>query len=436
MLNYGVFLHIPGTVTIEEDEESGLILINKDSALRYTLHISGDNSDDFTVDSPISMEVNKSGSFEFSILPSHTYYSMLRRFIHYIEIKDLDDDEIIFYGRINSITMGFSKEKKVTVEGGMSNLLDCPVYNPDVESSTLDTTEIYVMEGTPDELFRKSIRAYRNLIRPDVTIGSVLSYASSFKIDKIDVSGGQTVGDFIMNELVGGAGGYIIPRYVKEEGGNISTVLDWLPDPLTPGYSDTISSQTIEFGVNLLDIDAEFSDDDVMTGIIPSWTDENNDKQWATAVTTDVDTSQKNMLKPYIVGGTGTTGIGIQMIDLPELTDQSEALTAAQKYAERYCNYNLSDLEFDSFKVKALDMHYFGESSKPKFKIGDRIKLISEYHNLDMDYPCTAMTLDLDNPSNNDYTFSVYRPKASSNDKTLCRQLNIKESEKRKVHKK
>lgn len=432
MLNYGVYIHIPGSFHIIEHD--GLWIVVRDSAITYTLYRSGSDSKDFISNTSLNLEVNKSGSFQFSISPSHTYYSMLRRYIHYISVEDLDDHEVLFYGRIYSISMGFDGEKNVTAEGIMSNLLDCPVYNPTVDVHTLDPTEIFKMEGTPDVLFRQALAAYRNFIRPDISIGQIFAEASTLPSNKIDVSNGQTVGDFIISELVESAGGYVVMDYEKDESGNIQGILEWEADPSFSSYNRQINSQDVEFGVNLLDIDAEFSDDDIVTGVIPTWTDENNEKHWAIMVGDSVDNPGSQMLKPYSVNGMGGSGIGIQMFDLPELSSQSEAITVAQRYATKYCSYNLSELEFDSFTVKAVDMHYFGNTSSPKFKICDRIHIKSDYHGLNNVYTCTAMEINPENPSENTYTLSIYRPKASSNDKLLCRQLGIKENKKRKVH--
>lgn len=433
MLNYGVYLRIPGSFYKKIDDGSGLYVYEQNEAIIYTLYRSGEGSKDFIFDTNLSLEANKAGSFSFSILPSHTYYSYLRRYIQYISIEDLDDHEILFYGRIYSINMSFNGEKKVTAEGIMSNLLDCPVYNPDLDSKSLEAN-IYELEGTPAELFTKAIVAYRALIRPDINLGTIFAAADSYKLEKIDVSSGQTVGDFILSELVESSGGYLRVRYEGGTNNNISSFIDWLPDPSTPGYIESINSQIIEFGVNLLDIEAEYGNDSIITGIIPTWTDENDDKHWATRVVDHPTNPGTEMLQPYIVYGIGNSGIGVQMIDLPELTDQSEALEAARNYTTRYCNYNLNEIEFDSFRIRALDMHYFGESTKPKIRLYDRVNVKSDYHNLNAIYTCTALQIDPENPSNNMYTFAIYRPKASSNDKLLCRQLGIKENKKRKVH--
>jgi len=432
MFHYAVYLHLPGRFERIEEQEGIYIYVPVDSR-KYTLYISGDGDRDYIEDISLSLEINKSGSFEFTILPSHTYYSYLRRYIHYISVEDLDDGEILFYGRIYSINMNFDGEKRVSAEGIMSNLLDCPMYNPNLTASSINTN-IYKIEGTPEQLFKMAIKAYRNLTRPDIDCGTIFEAAKHYASEEIDISGGQTVGDFIMSQLIDGSGGYLRSRYRKMENGSIHTYLDWLPDPSTDGYIETINTQLVEFGVNLIDIEAEFGDDNVMTGLIPVWTDENNTKHWATQASDDIDNPGTTILKPYIVNGIGSSGIGIQMIDLPELTDQSEALTAARNYADRYCNYNLSQVEFDSFKVKALDMHYFGDDTKQKIRVYDRVRVTSDYHSINGVYTCTALEMNPEDLSEMSYTFSVYRPKASSNDKTICRQLGIKESKKRKVH--
>lgn len=431
MLNYGVYLRIPGSFYKEIDVGSGLYIYEQNDGTVYTLYKPGEVNKDFISDMSLSLEVNKAGSFSFSILPSHTYYRYIKRFITYISVEDLDTNEILFYGRVYSISLNFNGEKKITAEGMLSNLLDCPVYNPNL--SGVEAGSIYEMEGRPAELFSMAISAYRALIRPDINLGTIFSEADSYESEKIDVSGGQTVADFIMSELVDGSGGYIRVRYEGNTGSNIITFIDWLPDPSTPSYVESVNSQMIEFGINLLDIEGEYGDDSIITGIIPTWTDENNDKHWATQRVPHPYMPETYMLQPYVLYGQGAAGIGVQMIDLPELTDQSEALTAAANYTERYCNYDLSNEDFNTFRVNALDMHYFGQDVQ-SIKLYDRVRVISDFHGLNGVYTCTAMNISLENLVNNNYTFSVYRPKSSSNDKAICRQLGIKENKKRKVH--
>ena len=72
----------------------------------------------------VTQEVNKTGSFEFSIYPDHPYYDLIHRFTDIITVYDDGISEPLFRGRIVKDEKGFYNEKKVTCEGELAFLLD------------------------------------------------------------------------------------------------------------------------------------------------------------------------------------------------------------------------------------------------------------------------------------------------------------------------
>ncbi len=426
-------------------------------AMTYLLYDVGSGDKDYLLNGMLKLEVNKAGTFEFDILPSHTYYSMLRRYIHYVCIKeyatgsaidpsdyiptdlpiDLDpgesyypsieylgDTKIMFYGRILSMSMSFNGIKHVVCEGLMANLLDCPMYNSGAHYSSITADKIFTVNGTPRTMFQIGINAYRNLIRNDIYVGEIHSDAGTYTFEEIDVSGGTSVGDFISGELVDAHGGFLDMQYRQVSDGTIIGLLNWLADPSMDEYSELPIDQTIEFGENLLDLSGENTDDEIMTGIIPTWEDSNKIKKWITVTSTDVDDPTKTIFKPYIVGSSGGVGsAGIKIIDIPCTTTQEGATSYATTYVNKYCNYNLSTVDFDSYTVRALDFHYIHQESKHKIDLYNRVRILCEPHSIDKVLLCTSVEISIDSPENSSYTFSVYRPKASSNEKTLTRQL-------------
>ena len=70
----------------------------------------------------LDLEVNKTGSFAFTIYPSHPYYKMLKKLKSIITVYQNND--IIFRGRILNDEKGFKNEKQVTCEGELAFLLD------------------------------------------------------------------------------------------------------------------------------------------------------------------------------------------------------------------------------------------------------------------------------------------------------------------------
>ncbi len=409
--------------------QPGIINPSTGKAVTYELYEVGSGDNDYILNATLKLEANKAGTFEFDILPFHSYYSVLRRYIHYVCVKE--DDDILFYGRILNMNLAFNGTKHVTCEGLMANLLDCPMYDPN--ASTVD--KIFTISGSPGSMFSKAIKAYRNRIRTDIQAGNVPSGMFDYDLEEIDVSGGTSVGDFVLSELIEGVGGFVRIEYAEQNDKSITGILHWDDDPVLSSdlssYATTTVNQTITFGNNMLDLSGESSDDDILTGIVPSWEDGNNDKHWITTRTTDVDSNNSQIYVPYVVGAqSGLGAVGITVVELPGTGSQEKALAYATNYVNKYCsNYILSsgiNIDFDSFTVRALDMHYTESSSAQKIWLYDRVRIKCTPHSINRVLMCSSLEILIDNPINSGYTFSIYRPKASSNDKVLTRQIKRK----------
>ena len=420
MGKFVVSLHQPGSYV------SGQAVVLK-------LHESGSGENDFISNGIVKLEVNKAGTFEFDILPSHSCYSMLRRYIQYVSVKEVSDEEestprIVFYGRILSLSLSFNGTKHVTCEGLLSNLLDCPVYNSQRFEGAPSSDRLFTMTGNVFYMYMEAINAYRNSVRNDIDIAPLSGTGAVYDevLDDIDVSNGMSVGDFIMNELVEVYGGLIKMEYNEHENGDITGEISWVKDPSTSGFDGETINQPIQFGVNLLDLTAECGSDEIMTGIVPVWNDENGDMKWISLEATDVDDSQYTIYRPYVEGSAGGLGaVGIQLINIPGASTQTVATAYASGYVNRYCQYNLSVDDFDSYTVKAMDLHYANLGLIDPINVYSMVQLLinAGAYTIAKTLMCTSMELNIDSPEISSYTFEVFRPKASSNDKYLTREM-------------
>ena len=438
--------------------QPGVHINNK--AVIYTLYDIGSDSSDFLLNAALKLEINKAGTFEFDILPSHSCYSILRRYIHYISVKeygtgvssgsssggdieipsdttlsegspeivDNGDTQIVFYGRILSMSLSFNGTKHVVCEGLMANLLDCPMYSSGIYHDGITPDKIFTISGTPATMFLAAINAYRNLIRTDIIAGNVNSEADDYEFEDIDVSGGTSVGDFITSELVEAHGGFLRMDYLELDTGDLYGHLNWDPDPSMSSYNESTLEQEIEFGVNLLDMSADNEDDEIATGIVPMWEDSENNKKWVTVSGQDVDAvSATSIYKPYVSGASGgLNAVGIKVVDIPGAKTQEKAISYSSNYVSKYCDYSLSTTPFDSYTVRAVDMHYL-DPSKSRIWLYNRVRIKCDApFSVNTVLLCTTIEILLDSPENSSYTFSVFRPKASSNDKTLARQVRLR----------
>ena len=150
---------------------------------------------------------------------------------------------------------------------------------------------------------------------------------------------------------------------------------------------------------------------------------------------TDVD-GNTTVYMPYITGANGgLNAVGIKVTDIPGAKSQEKAQSYAETYVNRYCsNYILSGgsvVDFDSFTVRALDMHFINNEEARKIWLYTTVKIKCKPHGIDRKLMCTSVDVSIDSPENSSYTFSIYRPKASSNDKVLTRQLKRGRSNKK-----
>ena len=71
----------------------------------------------------VDLELNKVGSFNFTIYPNHKHFNRLKKLKPIIKVVR-DDNKIVFRGRILNDTRGFYNEKKVVCEGELAFLID------------------------------------------------------------------------------------------------------------------------------------------------------------------------------------------------------------------------------------------------------------------------------------------------------------------------
>lgn len=425
-MSISVYLYQPGSY----DE------FNK--AVTYLLYKNDSQDEDFISNGKLKLEVNKAGSFEFDILPSHSCYQMLRRYVHYVMVQE-DDNAPLFYGRILSISMEFSGVKHVTCEGLLANLLDCPMYN-----MTGDVEDLFKITGNWDAygLIQTAIGAYRNIIRTDIDwlgeLGGGADYGSA-PFDTIydsEISLSGSVGDFIMDTLVGTVGGFIHMHYLTEPNGDITGFIEWKRDPTMENYIEPENSQTIVFGENLLDISGEYNGDEISTAIGVEWGDDEKDQsseeeqqssdpQYLVTYKQDVDDPSVQIIVPALIGKMGTQCVNVKMKHF-NVRSQRDAVNIADDYVDRFCDYDFTDEQFDSLTVRAIDMHYASDEEVKPIRLYDMPLIVSSPHGINRKMLCTAIEMDIDNFSNNSYTFSIYRPTEPSDDKALSRRLGYR----------
>lgn len=192
----------------------------------------------------LDLEVNKTGSFTFTIYPSHPYYKMLKKLKSIITVYQ--KNEIIFRGRILNDEKGFYNEKQVTCEGELAFLLD-------------STQRPYKFQGDISELFTKFIDSHNAQVEEEkrFKVGKITVKDPNGYINRSDTQYLSTY-DSVFKKLIDTHGGYLNIRH--EADGNY---IDYLDD------FTKLNSQDIELCKNILDLKEITKGEDIATVIIP-----------------------------------------------------------------------------------------------------------------------------------------------------------------------
>ena len=318
----------------------------------------------------LTTEVNKSGSLEFIVPPSNPRYDDIQKLKSIVQV--FDNDEELFRGRVLHDNKDFYRRKSVYCEGELSFLLD-------------SIQRIYDYQGTVEGLFTQYISNHNSEVEEakrfvvgDITVTDRNNY--------IHYSSTQypTTWDELNKKLIDTHGGYVRTRIQ-----NGVRYIDYIQD-----YTHQ-ASQTIEFGVNMLDISEYINADEVFTVLIPLGAKQGSTDERLTIASV-------NGGNDYIWDSTAVSLFGyvwkVQTWD--DVTVASNLLTKGQSYLANGIQMSVS------LKMKAVDLH-LANANVERIHLGDYVRVLSLPHNLDQHFQCTKITLDLVSPANSEYNFGV-----------------------------
>lgn len=339
-------------------------------------------------------EINKSGSFKFTISTINPAYNALHILKTVIVIKDdtvSANNGEIWRGRVLSTERGFDNQKMVTCEGTYSYFVDS-VVRP------------YEYECTMKEHFKKLINKHNEQVEQ----------FKKFKIGTIDVEDlygskkwSNTSYDKTkdaIDDIVSDYGGYIVVGYDPSD--KINTI-SYVKDPTI------YSTQLVEFGNNLLDITVSVNPDAVFTVLIPIGYDSDDNKITIESV---------NAGKDYIESTDGVSRFG-KIFESHTFDQNVSSPSELLKLGKKYLADNIK--ESTTITVNAIDLHIINPSVS-MIDIYQLIKVKSEPHNVDEYEMCTAVSINIQNPSANEYTIGT--PPTSITDIVAKNAITIKTS--------
>ena len=312
-------------------------------------------SDDLNIFNPkLSLEANKTGSFNFKIYPSHRFFSSIEKLSTIIKVYQ--NNRLIFRGRVLEDKEDFNKAKDVDCEGELAFLLDS-VYRPfDLTNQTISIKQFLTMLI---ENHNSQVKDFQKFILGNVTVEDTkINFSSETALKTWDI---------ITTRLIDTYGGYLFITYNEDE----MPILNYLKEP---PYT---SIQSIEHGKNLLDISNLVSGSDIATACIPYGAKLKDNDGNDTAKRLDV-TSVNN--------------------GLDYLIDEEMAAIYGIIYAEPSQTTWDDITDATNLKTKAVDLSNVTDIQE--FHFLDYIKMTSKYHNIDKIYLLEKLDLDLFSPEN------------------------------------
>lgn len=325
----------------------------------------------------ITVELNKAGSLDFTLPPNNALYDDIQKLRSVITVQQEDNE--IFRGRVLHDEKDFYKQKKVYCEGELAFLLD-------------SRQRPYAFSGTIAKLFAQYISNHNARVEKakQFTVGNV-TLEGNITCENYDY---PSTFDEIAEKIINVYGGYLKVRKVGDV-----YYIDLLKE------SGALSTQTIEFGVNLLDISEYITAEDIFTVMIPLGAtiepeegeeeeEETPKEKWTIA--------SVNNGKDYLENTEAIALFGrIEKIaEWSEVSDPAELKSLGQNTLSKNIELAIT------LSVKAVDMHLLNVNTE-MICLGDWVRVISLPHGLDRQFQCTKIVYDLTNPDQNEYVFGV-----------------------------
>ena len=314
----------------------------------------------------LTLEDNAAGSLTFKVYDTNPNYSTVQKLYPLVSV--IRDGSVLFKGRVISDKKDFYNGKSVEVEGKLAFFND----------SYLDPFEF---AGSPEDLFRMIVENHNE---------KVMEW-QQFKVGIVTVTDPN---DYIVRSsenvlnswtalkekcFKSSLGGHIRIRY--EDDGDY---IDWLDD------YDTVSSQSIEFARNMIDLSTEVDATETYTAIRPVGAEVEGVK---------IDISSVNDGKKYLVNEEKAAEYGI--IYAPDNESTWEDVTLPQnllKKAQEKLFGSLITLK-ETYEIKAVDLSLTDEDIRA-LNICEYVPVISRPHGIQGNYLLSKAEIHIAEPQN------------------------------------
>lgn len=320
----------------------------------------------------ITYEINKAGSFEYTIPPINKNYNIFKKLKSIITVEE--NGKEIWRGRVLDSRRDFYNNKKMTCEGELAFLNDGLARPYDysdgvtVQDMFAYYNRYYTDNGTPERL---------------IYFGNITAVSPSKKV-YIKSDTWIVILDDLLDNLVNKLGGLLTFRETDGK-----RYLDWI------NPTDNISDQIIEFGRNLINFEEYIDASKIYTYEIPLGKVPEGEE-------TRINIMSVNDGFPHVQSEAGMSLYGrIEKLTVfDDIDDPNLLKTTAQEDVNNAIN------EAVTIEIRAVDLKDLGVNPN-RIKIGQYVRVISKPHNVDSYFLCSKIELDLLNAGNSVYTFGT-----------------------------
>lgn len=319
----------------------------------------------------INLEINKSGSFEFSVYPDHFYYDNFVKLKTVIKV--LKDNKIVFRGRILNDVTDYWNNKVIMCEGELGFLNDSIIYP-------------YDFTGTPEQLFKRLITDH-NAHADDFkkfNIGSVTVIDPNNYMVRSNSEYESTISNLNSRLLESSLGGYL---YITHEDNDDIPTIHYLSD------FNHVATQTIEFGSNLKNYVKTVKAEEIATAIIPLGAVVDDDDSETDDPRLTIGGVNNGTVYVYNEEAVALRGWIVKTVIWDDITDASYLKTKGIEYLNSIVNQTIT-LELNAIDLRLLDRDI------ESFKVCDYIRAVSIPHGFDDTLLCTKQTIDILKPEN------------------------------------
>ena len=329
----------------------------------------------------LKVEINRAGSFTFSVFNTNPVYNSLEKYKTVILVYDGND--LLFRGRVLDAKRDLFGQKNVTCEGDLNFLHDTmtiPHTSPSGE--TVLSYFTWLIWHHNAQLGDEYGETWKRFTLGNVTVGEKNQH-----VEYDLTSYGKTV-DLLDSEFLQVYGGIVQTRYE-----NNVAYIDWLEDPSVDESGFPLNEDGIRFGANLLEFDENYPVDEIFTVLVPIGND-------------NLTIKSVNGGTAWIANDAAVAKFGriIRVEQWNDITSASALKTAGQKFLNSQAKVFPNELTLKAVDIRCLD------GSKTPIKMGDRVKVSIKPLGIDVTLFCLSIEYDFFNPENNSYKLGTFIP--------------------------